>query len=126
VTYAVYFLDDARLGRGADDNMSLSGAIIVLLYLPVIGAIQILLIGLFGIRRIPAVESSFQECPICGAQNRKTKRHCYCCGQSLIPVRAEKGEAALIVRVKQADANKLGRRATADDRSVGEEMTSER
>ncbi len=122
----MYSLDDARLGKGVDDKMNLSGAIIILLYLPVLGAIQILLIGLFSSQRRPTIELNLQECPICGAQNRKTKRRCYCCGQSLIPVRAEEGEAALIARVKQADANKLGRRATADDRSVGEEMTSER
>jgi hypothetical protein len=87
--------------------MNLSEIVMLLLFLAVFVVVPVVL-ALIGSRH-RSINASLPECPHCGAQNYKTKEHCYCCGFGVIFPQSNGADAVLIQRVKQADEIKMRR-----------------
>lgn len=93
--------------------MSVSGVIVVILFLALLGGAPILVIGLLTNRRQSPMQSSSQRCRKCGALNPLGREHCYDCGVSLPPLPPLPTKVTLIQRVKEAVDRKSGRRIEA-------------
>src|SRR5689334_16897048 len=87
--------------RGAN-VMTLAELFMLLLALTVFVIVPMIFIQQ-GSRRKPLAQAALQECPNCGAQNRRGTQRCYCCGSGLIPLPSRETDPAVIQQVRQAD-----------------------
>jgi ribosomal protein L37E len=85
--------------------MNLTDMVMLLVFLVVFVIVPAVFIQL-GSRRKHASHASLLQCPSCGAENYKTKHHCYCCGYDLSASQPEIASEAVLQRVKRADESR--------------------